>query len=152
MKRQAGVLLHPTSLPNGVLDHHAWRFLDWMEKAGFTVWQMLPLTPLAEGISPYHSDSAFAMNPALLPENWQQEFNQKQFERYLEQTPHWLQDYALFKVLKAHFHNQLWSKWPEIYRYRETKALEKFADKHMGRTVIALKNSSLLYMTYGRQV
>ena len=30
-ERAAGVLLHPTSLPNRVLDQHAWRFLDWMQ-------------------------------------------------------------------------------------------------------------------------
>ncbi len=59
-QRQAGVLLHPTSLPSGKIDEQAWRFLDWMASAGLTVWQMLPLTEPVQGLSPYQSVSAFA--------------------------------------------------------------------------------------------
>jgi len=38
----AGLLLHPTSLPSGTLaDVDRW--LDFLQAAGFGVWQMLPL-------------------------------------------------------------------------------------------------------------
>jgi len=139
MQRQAGVLLHPTSLPNGVLDHHAWNFLDWMTEVGFSVWQMLPLTPPVEGISPYHSDSVFAMNPKLLPDDWQQKFDQKKFEFYLKQPLGWLKDYALFKVLKKYFKNELWSQWPETYRDRNSDALVEFENKHIDEILIIKK-------------
>jgi 4-alpha-glucanotransferase len=67
LTRASGILLHPTSLPNGVLDAHAYRFVDWLEAAGQRWWQVLPLGP-PEGItgSPYMSPSAFAGSPGLL--------------------------------------------------------------------------------------
>jgi 4-alpha-glucanotransferase len=67
LERASGILLHPTSLPNGVLDDHAYRFVDWLADAGQAWWQVLPLGP-PEGLtgSPYMSPSAFAGNPALL--------------------------------------------------------------------------------------
>ncbi|MFL5953715.1 MAG: 4-alpha-glucanotransferase [Gaiellaceae bacterium] len=67
LQRASGILLHPTSLPNGVLDEHAYRFVDWLAAAGQQWWQVLPLGP-PEGLtgSPYMSPSAFAGSPALL--------------------------------------------------------------------------------------
>ena len=46
--RRAGVLCHITSLPgdrNGTLGDDALRFLDFMQRAGLSIWQMLPLNP-----------------------------------------------------------------------------------------------------------
>ena len=67
LQRASGILLHPTSLPNGVLDAHAYRFVDWLQAAGQQWWQVLPLGP-PEGLtgSPYMSPSAFAGSPGLL--------------------------------------------------------------------------------------
>jgi 4-alpha-glucanotransferase len=67
LARSAGILLHATSLPNGVLDEHAFRFVDWLAAAGQSWWQVLPLGP-PEGItgSPYMSPSAFAGSPGLV--------------------------------------------------------------------------------------
>jgi 4-alpha-glucanotransferase len=67
LERSSGILLHPTSLPNGTLDEHAYRFVDWLAAAGQSWWQVLPLGP-PEGItgSPYMSPSAFAGSPALI--------------------------------------------------------------------------------------
>jgi 4-alpha-glucanotransferase len=45
MDRRAGLLLHPTSLPSGILDHEAERFIDWLASAGVGIWQVLPLGP-----------------------------------------------------------------------------------------------------------
>jgi 4-alpha-glucanotransferase len=68
--RGAGVLLHPTSLPGaqgvGVLDGAAGRFLDFLEAAGMTHWQLCPLGPTGYGDSPYQCFSAFAGNPYLI--------------------------------------------------------------------------------------
>ncbi|MBA3907531.1 MAG: 4-alpha-glucanotransferase [Pseudonocardiales bacterium] len=67
LERSSGILLHPTSLPNGVLDEHAYSFVDWLAEAGQSWWQVLPLGP-PEGStgSPYMSPSAFAGSAALL--------------------------------------------------------------------------------------
>src|SRR5579883_2507227 len=66
LERASGILLHPTSLPNGVLDEHAYRFVDWLAAAGQRWWQVLPLGPPDDTGSPYMSPSAFAGSPGLL--------------------------------------------------------------------------------------
>ncbi|MBQ1469900.1 MAG: 4-alpha-glucanotransferase [Schwartzia sp.] len=68
--RQAGVLLHPTSLPSehgiGDIGKEAFRFVDWLHEAGQSIWQILPTVPAGEGGSPYSSTSALAGNPLLI--------------------------------------------------------------------------------------
>ena len=69
-KRKSGILLHPTSLPSsfgvGDLGQAAYTFLDKLEQAGQTLWQVLPLVPTDDGGSPYSSCSAFAGNALLI--------------------------------------------------------------------------------------
>lgn len=127
--RAAGVLLHPASLPNRVLDEHAWWFVDWMHKAGLSIWQVLPLTAPHDDLSPYHSISAFALNPRLLPPGWQQQVDERAFAAFVAKPPHWLEDYALFMVLRSRFELACWSCWPEQYRMRDAQALQQIAQQ-----------------------
>lgn len=60
--------LHPTSLASGTLGADAFRFVDWLERAGQSWWQMLPLGPPDRARSPYKSSSAFAAWRGLLSE------------------------------------------------------------------------------------
>ncbi len=62
----SGVQLHPTSLPSGRRGPEARAFVDWLQAAGQSVWQLLPLGPPDRHGSPYKSPSAFAAWPALL--------------------------------------------------------------------------------------
>lgn len=68
-ERKSGVLLHPTSLPSvygiGDFGAEARRFVDTLEEAGQSLWQILPLVPIGYGNSPYQSTSAFAGNILL---------------------------------------------------------------------------------------
>jgi 4-alpha-glucanotransferase len=59
-RRSSGVLLHVTSLPGGRLGPEAYEFVDWLEAAGQSWWQVLPLGPPDPFGSPYTSSSAFA--------------------------------------------------------------------------------------------
>ncbi len=138
--RAAGVLLHPTSLPNGVLDAHAWRFLDWMHAAGLSVWQLLPLTAPHDDLSPYHSLSAFALNPRLLPGDWERQVDMEAFRRYLEKPPHWLNDYALFMVLRRQFDSRPWTEWPEPYKQRNPVVLAQVASSRLDE-ILQLKKA-----------
>jgi 4-alpha-glucanotransferase len=67
---ETGVLLHPTSLPGkwgiGTLGAEARAFALWMANSGFTVWQVLPLSPPVYANSPYQALSSFAGNPLLI--------------------------------------------------------------------------------------
>lgn len=73
--RRAGVLLHPTSLPGGAqtsgngggdIGPEAYRFVDFLAEAGFSMWQMLPTGPTHANGSPYQTLSAHAGSPGLI--------------------------------------------------------------------------------------
>ncbi len=70
LPRCSGILLHPTSLrgPYGIgdLGAGAYRFVDWLEANGQTIWQVLPLGPTSYGDSPYQTLSAFAGSSHLI--------------------------------------------------------------------------------------
>ena len=68
--RESGILLHITSLPGpygiGTMGKNAYCFVDFLEAAGQSYWQILPLTPTGYGDSPYQSFSACAGNHYLI--------------------------------------------------------------------------------------
>lgn len=68
--RRSGIVLHPTSLPGrfgiGDFGDAAFRFIDFLQAAGQTYWQILPLNPTGYGDSPYLCFSALAGNPLLI--------------------------------------------------------------------------------------
>jgi 4-alpha-glucanotransferase len=69
-ERNAGILLHPTSLPGpfgiGDLGYEAYNFINFLEAAGQKIWQVFPLGPTGYGDSPYQCFSAFAGNPFII--------------------------------------------------------------------------------------
>ena len=68
--RQAGILLHPTSLPGrygmGEIGPEAHRWLAHLNTMGQKIWQVLPLGPTGYGDSPYQTLSTFAGNTMLI--------------------------------------------------------------------------------------
>ncbi len=92
-ERRAGVLLHPTSLPGsgpqGDLGPGARRFVDYLAEAGFSVWQMLPVGPVHDDLSPYRPRSSFAGHTGLLSAELLQE------EGLIDQTDPGAEDNAL---------------------------------------------------------
>jgi 4-alpha-glucanotransferase len=162
-KPVAGVLLHISSLPMGVLGQNAYQFVDFLNEAGVSVWQTLPLNmPHGDG-SPYQCLSAHAGNPAfigmqkladqnLLSKNDLATYLSNQslelklkliekiysalskepqseeyiaFKKFCRKHAHWLNDFAMFLLLRKQFENQSWNKWPEIYKKRDKKALNQ---------------------------
>jgi 4-alpha-glucanotransferase len=45
------------------------------------------------------------------------------FRAYINEQAWWLDDYALFRALKAHHREQAWTDWPEPFRRRDGTAL-----------------------------
>ena len=70
MKRTAGILMPISSLPSkygiGCFSKDAYEFVDFLYRAGQSIWQILPLCPTSYGDSPYQSPSSFAVNPYFI--------------------------------------------------------------------------------------
>ena len=68
--RKAGVLLPIFSLMSeyGIGDFGAGAryFVDFLKSMGFKIWQILPITTIGAGNSPYSGISAFAGNPLFV--------------------------------------------------------------------------------------
>lgn len=68
--RYCGILVHPTSFPSpygiGDMGKGAYDFINFLKKAGLTLWQCLPLGPTGFGDSPYQSFSSFAGQPLII--------------------------------------------------------------------------------------
>lgn len=47
------------------------------------------------------------------------------FERFKEREAGWLEDYALYKVLKERFEGASWEQWPAPYRDRDAQSLAR---------------------------
>ena len=68
--RSGGILMPITSLPSpsgvGTMGADARSFVDFLVRAGISVWQVLPIVPTSYGDSPYQSFSTYAGNPYLI--------------------------------------------------------------------------------------
>jgi 4-alpha-glucanotransferase len=82
-------------LPGGRLGASAYRLVDWLESAGQSWWQMLPLGPPDDVGSPYNSPSAFAASPGLLADP-EAPVSAAELEDFVDRHPYWIADWAAF--------------------------------------------------------
>lgn len=131
---EAGILLHPTSLPSGQLAEDAWRWLDQLSELGISVWQILPLGLPLNGLSPYQCVSAFAINPVLFPKPIESDLQilsqTADYANWYQQNQDWADKFALFMELKTQFKGEEWSQWPIEYRKRHPESLQAFKVAH----------------------
>ncbi|MBQ4611057.1 MAG: 4-alpha-glucanotransferase [Clostridia bacterium] len=70
MKRSSGILMPISSLPSpygiGTMGKAAYDFADFLNEAGQSYWQILPVGPTSYGDSPYQSFSTYAGNPYFI--------------------------------------------------------------------------------------
>ncbi|MBI4971334.1 MAG: 4-alpha-glucanotransferase [Candidatus Omnitrophica bacterium] len=59
--------------------------------------------------------------------------NSTRLRKFVSANAYWLNDYALFKVLKETHENAGWQDWPEPFKYRETNALKEFEGENADR-------------------
>jgi 4-alpha-glucanotransferase len=126
LQRSSGILLHPTSLPNGVLDEHAYHFVDWLAAAGQRWWQVLPLGPPDDTGSPYMSPSAFAGSPALLAEPGAA-VSEQDLRRFREQNVYWLDDWAALGGSAAD-QVRFEREWQALRAYAAKRGVRVFGD------------------------
>lgn len=125
MARAAGVLCHITSLPGGDGDWPAAarRFIDYLAMAGFKLWQVLPLNPVGESLSPYTPLSVFAGDerlaaPLMAACDWN-DVPIMEYAEFCRQNAAWLDDWALFAAISRTRAGLEWQRWPRRERDRE---------------------------------
>lgn len=107
-------------------------FIDWLARAGFSVWQILPTGPVGDDRSPYWVRSDCAGNPDFIdPEEWPDPAAPID-PQFLAGSSPWLRDYALFEALtRAHGGAPFW-RWPPALRDREPHALAQASSELAG--------------------
>jgi 4-alpha-glucanotransferase len=123
IRRAAGVLLHPTSLPSvaGGLDASARAFFRWAGEARLSVWQILPIGPPGEGRSPYAALSGFAGDPSWFETT--EAPAAKDAAAFDAENASWLDDWALYAALKDDHGGLPWFAWAEPLRRRDEASL-----------------------------
>lgn len=106
-QRRGGVLLHLTSLPGpfdgGVLGADARRFVDCLAKAGFSIWQTLPLGPVDESRCPYAVRSTEAGDPRLIDLSLPAEISWRPTPAELEDAAQWDTRSRIFRRIWKRF-------------------------------------------------
>ena len=119
MERKKCVLCHVTSLPK-IDRNNSLKFIEWMSKNGYSVWQMLPINPPDQYNSPYSSTSAFA--------GWDK-ISFDESEGDIEDEGFWLNDWAYYSAIKEEYNGAPWFEWPEKLRDRDPVELRKWDKK-----------------------
>ena len=153
----------PGTQLQGTIGGDARRFVDWCVEAKIGVWQVLPLGPTHEDRSPYQCQSVLAGNPELIdrsepmapdwPTNpalpvatWLREARlafeegandatRNAFANYVQTQAGWLDDYALFRALRAAHNGLAWWDWEAPLAARNACALSSARARYAARIV-----------------
>ncbi|MFH0764004.1 MAG: 4-alpha-glucanotransferase, partial [Candidatus Omnitrophota bacterium] len=136
--------------------------IDWCGSAGLSILQLLPMNEVGPTFCPYDALSSFALEQAYisidskkghppkggrvdyavkeekLDELWNLYLKDKQseskdFKEFIKSNSYWIEDFALFKVLRKHHGGRPWYEWDDCYKNRDPERLKDFKKKHSGR-------------------
>ncbi len=121
--RQAGILFPISCLPSksgiGDFGPEAYKLVDWLEKTGVGIWQILPLNPLGFGYSPYQTLSSYAIEPLYLSLDLLEE------EGLIKQAPQQEAtdsiDYEKVQRLKAPYYDEAFANFKPDKKYEMFK-------------------------------
>jgi 4-alpha-glucanotransferase len=180
LRRRAGVLTPLFSVYSkkslGIGEFEDLKLLiDWCNRTGLSIIQLLPLNNLGATFCPYDSLSSFALEPAyltlgLFPSSKQKSIRQKledlrksfpcgspyvnyrikeekiellrqmfneegsressEFKEFRKDCAYWLDDFALFLMLKEYHRGKPWYEWEDRYKNRDQESLEIFRKEH----------------------
>ena len=134
--RSAGVLLAISSLPSkygiGDFGENAYRFVDFLSRAGQKYWQLLPINPTdpGSGHSPYSSISSMAGNTLLIAPEY---FAETGLLNASELRQYWMEesdraDYAAANTIKNELFEQAYSNYQRNKKssfHKQCKDFEK---------------------------
>lgn len=149
--------------------------VDWCNKTGNSILQLLPLNEVGTLFCPYDALSSFALEPAyislrLIPgaskKNIQEKIKKadalfpkgrprvdyaikkekmdllwgifcvedprrdERFRKFTEDNNYWLDDFALYKVLKKYSGEEAWYDWQDCYKNRDSQKIAAFRALH----------------------
>src|SRR5947199_1459225 len=126
--RSSGVQLHVTSLPGGRLGPEAYRFVDWLQAAGQSWWQTLPLGPPDRHGSPYKARSAFAAWPGLLHDP-RAPVSREEMIDFRERHAAWIGDWGRFAGRSAVADQVRFEReWSALRRYGLDRGVRLLGD------------------------
>ena len=122
------MLLHLTSLPGGRLGEEAFRFVDWLQAAGQSWWQILPLGPPEPTGSPYKAASAFAGWSGLLSEP-DAPVTSQELDAFVAAHPYWIGGWAAHAGEDAIADQVRFAReWAELRRYAAARGVRLIGD------------------------
>jgi len=89
------------------------------------------LKPMPEGRVDYAAVRAYkekAFNLAY--RRFQKNKDREDFDRFVHEQHYWLEDFALFTVIKSVHGGRGWNEWPAALKDRQAQALAEFAHRH----------------------
>jgi malto-oligosyltrehalose synthase/4-alpha-glucanotransferase len=108
---------------------------DLLASAGLVQHESLPVQSFRE-TSKARFGEAFSLRSGLIEQAFRKFISldrpyQKQvFENFCRDEKNWLDDYALFVILKRQFPGKPWSKWAEDIRNREKEKIQELSSKY----------------------
>ena len=144
-------------LPAGALGKAAYDFVDFLSEAGQRLWQILPIGPVGDGLSPYQSRSAFAGNPAFIDRRDIRQYPGRYapkgaaYTRFLNENAAWLDDYALFEAVRASQRGKPLPMWPDGLRNPSAKMLSSLREKFETETG-AVKHEQFCFFLQWREL
>ena len=111
---------------------------DWFFKNGW-------LSPSEVSEKPSENAKKLLLNKAYDGfEARAEEHDKLDFERFCQEKAFWLEDFALFMALREDFKDQSWNLWPDKYKNRDIRALQK-ARHRLQRNIEAIKFQQFVF-------
>jgi 4-alpha-glucanotransferase len=70
----------------------------------------------------------------------------KEFARFCLEKKNWLEDFALFVALRTEFNKQCWNQWPDEYKNKEPKAINK-ARRRLNSKIETIKFEQFVFFS-----
>lgn len=167
--------------------------IDWANKTGNSIIQLLPMNELGSLSCPYDSLSSFALEPVYislsqLPQAKSSEivieiekikksfpvgktyvdyriknekinllwkifskdnpYNFLEFRKFVSQNSYWLEDFAIYKVLKDNQAGRPWYEWEDRFKNRDKYVLEDFRKVYEKQIVFQIWMQWQLYQQF----
>ena len=158
LARRAGILFSISSLVSsggaGSIGKEAFSFADFLADAGQSYWQILPIGPVGETLSPYQARSAFAFNTDFIdrqavrldPERYLPKG--AKYNKFLKDNAFWLDSYALFEAVRASQGGKPLPDWPDELKNPSAKTLLLLRDKYKEEIDTIIKDQYCFFLQW----